>query len=56
MYLQVDNLSMTYDKKVLYNNASFRILPNEKVGIVGANGVGKSTLMEAHRKCHVYAL
>lgn len=20
------------------------------------NGVGKSTLMEAHRKCHVYAL
>ena len=29
MYLQVDNLSMTYDKKVLYNNASFRIQPNE---------------------------
>lgn len=46
MYLQVDNLSMTYDKKVLYNNASFRILPNEKVGIVGANGVGKSTLIK----------
>ena len=46
MYLEVKNLSMTFDKKVLYNNINFRILPKEKVGIVGPNGVGKSTLIK----------
>ncbi len=46
MLLTVENLTMTYDKKTLYSNASFRVNKNEKIGIVGQNGVGKSTLIE----------
>lgn len=45
MLLTVENLSLTYDKKTIFNNASFRVLPNEKIGIVGNNGVGKTTLI-----------
>ena len=45
MLLNVENLCLTYDKKTLFNNASFRVLPNEKIGIVGSNGVGKTTLI-----------
>ncbi len=46
MLLTVENLSLTYDKKELFRNASFRVLPNEKIGIVGNNGVGKTTLIK----------
>ena len=46
MLLTVENLSLTFDKKVIFNNASFRILPNEKIGVVGNNGVGKTTLIQ----------
>lgn len=45
MLLMVENLCLSYDKKVIFNNASFRVLPNEKIGIVGNNGVGKTTLV-----------
>lgn len=46
MLLSVENLSLTYDKKTLFNKASFRVLPNEKIGVVGNNGVGKTTLIK----------
>lgn len=45
MLLTVENLNLTYDKKCLFNNASFRIVPNEKIGVIGNNGVGKTTLI-----------
>ena len=45
MLLTVENLCLTYDKKTIFNNASFRVLPNEKIGVVGNNGVGKTTLI-----------
>ena len=45
MLLTVENLSLTFDKKQIFNNASFRVLPNEKIGVVGNNGVGKTTLI-----------
>jgi len=43
--LTVEELSHTFGDRVLFKNVSFRLLPGEHVGIVGANGVGKSTLM-----------
>ncbi|NMT57086.1 ABC-F family ATP-binding cassette domain-containing protein, partial [Vibrio parahaemolyticus] len=44
--LQVKNLSYQIADKTLYNNVTFRINVGEKVGITGANGVGKSTLLK----------
>jgi ATPase subunit of ABC transporter with duplicated ATPase domains len=43
--LSVEDLSHSYGGRVLFSDVSFRLLAGEHVGIVGANGVGKSTLM-----------
>lgn len=43
--LTVEDLSHTFGDRTLFKNVSFRLLAGEHVGLVGANGVGKSTLM-----------
>lgn len=43
--LTVENLSHTFGDRVLFKDVSFRLLAEDHVGLVGANGVGKSTLM-----------
>ncbi|WP_454191701.1 ABC-F family ATP-binding cassette domain-containing protein [Paenibacillus sp. Marseille-Q7038] len=43
--LTVENVSHNFGDRTLFKNVSFRLLAGERVGIVGANGVGKSTLM-----------
>lgn len=43
--LTVENLSHGFGDKVLFKNVNFRLLKGEKVGLVGNNGVGKSTLL-----------
>lgn len=43
--LTVEHLSHSFGGRVLFKNVSFRLLAGEHVGLVGANGVGKSTLM-----------
>lgn len=42
--ISVSNYSLSYDKELL-NNVSFDIRKGEKVAIVGANGVGKSSML-----------
>lgn len=43
--LTVENLSHSYGEKPILYNACFRLLKGEHVGLVGENGIGKSTLL-----------
>lgn len=42
--LSVRNLTMTFVERNLFTDVSFDIENNDKVGFIGANGVGKTTL------------
>lgn len=42
--LSVRNLSMSFVERVLFSDVSFDVEAREKVGFIGANGVGKTTL------------
>ncbi len=43
--LDVNNVSHGFGARVILENASFRLLKGEHVGLVGANGEGKSTFL-----------
>ncbi|MFC4597859.1 ABC-F family ATP-binding cassette domain-containing protein [Cohnella hongkongensis] len=43
--LTVTNLSHGFGDRAIFNDVSFRLLKGEHVGLVGANGEGKSTFM-----------
>lgn len=42
--IQADNLSLQRGQQLLLQNAQFTIFPGQRVGLVGANGSGKSSL------------
>ncbi|NMP36501.1 MAG: ABC-F family ATP-binding cassette domain-containing protein [Clostridiales bacterium] len=44
--LTAQNLTMGFSDKLLFDGASFEIGANDRVGLVGANGVGKTTLFK----------
>lgn len=44
--IEVTQLSKRYDDIVLFDNLSFSLPPNGIIGVIGPNGVGKSTLFK----------
>ena len=43
--LEVKNLSHGFGDRAIFEDVSFRLLKGEHIGLVGANGEGKSTFM-----------
>ena len=44
--LNVEKVSKTYGEKGLFNNISLGINSGDKIGLIGVNGTGKSTLLK----------
>src|SRR5512140_2984428 len=44
LMLQVTNIEKSYGKQMLFDGVGFTVNPRERVGLVGRNGHGKSTL------------
>src|SRR5574343_536037 len=43
--LSINNLSFYFGSRPLYDGANLHIKPKDKIGLIGANGTGKSTLL-----------
>lgn len=46
MILTLENITKSFSEKILLDNVSLYINDNDKIGIVGVNGTGKSTLLK----------
>ena len=44
--LQVNNLSLRFGKRVLFDNVNLKFNPGNCYGVIGANGAGKSTFLK----------
>lgn len=44
--INIEHISKIYGEKTIYEDASFGIQQGDKIGIVGINGTGKSTLLK----------
>ncbi|MDZ4164561.1 MAG: ABC transporter ATP-binding protein [Smithellaceae bacterium] len=47
MLLEINNLTVCYDKAMIINGISLQVAEGELVSLVGPNGAGKSTLLRA---------
>jgi ATP-binding cassette subfamily F protein 3 len=63
--LQVQSLSVEIGGRLVVENATFTVMPKDKVGLVGRNGAGKTTLFKvlggeaeprSHTSCRVAIL
>ena len=46
MIIQLENISKKYKKREILKNINFSVEDSEIIGIIGANGTGKSTLLK----------
>lgn len=44
--ISINNLTINFGGRFLFDNISFLINPNDKIGLIGRNGTGKSTMMK----------
>lgn len=44
--LEIKNIAKSFNEKQVLNNINFKLYKGEKVGIIGKNGIGKSTLLK----------
>jgi ATPase subunit of ABC transporter with duplicated ATPase domains len=44
--LLIENLSKSFEERIIFNNVSVRIDRGEKIAILGKNGIGKSTFLK----------
>ena len=44
--IQLAGAGKRYGPKILFENTDWLVTPNERAGIVGANGTGKSSLLK----------
>ncbi len=44
--IAVNNLSLQFDKRVLFDEVNIKFTPGNCYGVIGANGAGKSTLLK----------
>ena len=42
--ISIENLSKSYGRQALFENATFKLAERERVGLVGRNGHGKTTI------------
>lgn len=45
--LAVQNVSLSFGGRDIFKNISFNVRPKERVGLIGKNGAGKSTMLKA---------
>src|SRR4026207_2094272 len=46
MLLGLQNVTFEFGARVIVQNATWHIQPNERIGLIGYNGTGKSTLLK----------
>lgn len=44
--LQIENLGFSYEDKSIVNDLNLKVFRGERIGIIGPNGIGKSTLLK----------
>ena len=44
--VEFENVSFAYESKILFENFSFSFPPGSRIGVVGKNGTGKTTLLK----------